>query len=279
MAFTWHVQEDRPEDREKLMALLNERCDKYIFQLERGEGGSLHYQGRFALKTKVRIGKLSKEWLETMGSGVHLSPELDEAASVSYCMKPESRVCGPFAKGHKLPPPAYLGADLPSSWHPWQQQVLDYVQGPVHPREILWFYDPVGGCGKTSVCKYAAFRLKACVLEWGTARHIGYAVVSEGPKSIYMFDLTRTRPEEYTRDTMYSMLEQVKNGFVRSNMYEGGVLLMAPPHVVVFSNQRPSVDAMSADRWTIVELTDDAVARYRHDDRPRFVLRRAVNNA
>jgi len=46
-------------------------------------------------------------------------------------------------------------------------------------------------------------------------------------------------------------IEQVKDMFFYSPKYEGGMVCGPSPHVMIFSNKEPSMEAMSQDRWKI----------------------------
>jgi hypothetical protein len=52
----------------------------------------------------------------------------------------------------------------------------------------------------------------------------------------------------------YDFLEGVKDGLIFSSKYESAMKNMPPCHVVVMMNQQPDMSALSADRYTIVNL-------------------------
>lgn len=63
---------------------------------------------------------------------------------------------------------------------------------------------------------------------------------------------------DYVRDSKdyvnYGVIEQLKNGILMSTKYESGMKRFTKPHVLVLANFRPDVSKMSADRWKIIEL-------------------------
>lgn len=111
-------------------------------------------------------------------------------------------------------------------------------------REILWIYDKVGGKGKSTFGK------------WLRARHGAERVVLRSKAVNFMFkgseyayvNLTRTQ-EEYIG---YQALEELKDGDLISDKYEGRSNMYAPPKVIVFANFRPNVNSMTIDRWRII---------------------------
>ena len=70
---------------------------------------------------------------------------------------------------------------------------------------------------------------------------------------IVVFDITRTVAVENPL-MIYEVLEMLKDGQISSGKYESTVRTIQPVHVLVFSNSAPRVEAMSLDRWDIVEI-------------------------
>ena len=45
--------------------------------------------------------------------------------------------------------------------YPWQGQMFNFMEGPVHPRKVFWIHDKKGNVGKTEWCKrYSDLRYK-----------------------------------------------------------------------------------------------------------------------
>lgn len=245
---------------------------KYCFQEEKcPTTGRLHFQGRFSLKVKKRFSELIKCFeQQEIGSGIHLEIERDEVASDLYCMKSDTRTRGPWS----WPKQTYLGQDLITNLVDWQRRLFKHLQGPVDDREIIWVHDAAGCTGKSSFAKYCAVKLGAEVFSWVSSKHAMHQVAKEADDcKVFIFDLTRTKPEAMAKDDVYSCLEQIKNGYVRSMMYEGGKKLFLPPHVLVLANCKPTFSAVSADRWNVITLNDSHRVEYMLHNRPkRFSL-------
>lgn len=99
-------------------------------------------------------------------------------------------------------------------------------------------------------------------LSYGGARDILNVVadqfVADGEtgRRVYLINLTRARPESYGENELYSAIEQIKDGNVMATKYKSRSIQFAPPHVVVFSNEKPNFPLMSLDRWRLHTLTE-----------------------
>lgn len=247
------TMDDVPTTLAVLSSILHEYCEDFIVQLEKAESGLLHYQMYLNMKDKIRPKTLAIKW-EGLGlHGIELSASSNagKEALKRYAMKDESRVAGPWGK-KKI----YMGEDLPTDQQlmAWQKDIIAYIGHDPHDREILWLWEPEGGIGKTKFCKLLQAKHGAGVISWGNSGDILYAVNNMGPKSVYVFDLTRTKSDKIGDSEVYAALEQVKNGMVFNTKYESKTMLMAPPHVIVFSNEKPDTEKMSKDRWTIKRI-------------------------
>jgi len=253
-AFTWHAN---ILERERLHEALRDLCPKFIYQYEKGEqNGREHFQGRLTLHKKLRLKNLA-ELLHKQYKleGLHLSPEKDEGGSTLYGSKSATRLQGPWCFPEEALP--YNGEDLPTEdlLYPWQQALVRYCRAPVlNNREIVWCCDGIGASGKSTLAKFLHFHLRASCHSWSDTKHTLQAVVSEGAKKVYVFDLTRTKPTEVGNGDLYSALESIKNGHVRSPMYDARTLVFPPPHVIVFANHPPADATLSPDRITLVSV-------------------------
>lgn len=52
----------------------------------------------------------------------------------------------------------------------------------------------------------------------------------------------------------YASIESLKDGLIQSGKYEGGFRMYKPPHVIIFANFLPTLEALSLDRWSITYL-------------------------
>lgn len=137
--------------------------------------------------------------------------------------------------------------------YPWQQEVIQIIKSKPNDRTIFWYWEEFGNMGKTALAKH-------CYLNYGTiflsgkGPDIKYAIsqLKERPKSV-IFGFPRTMEEGIS----YQALEEVKDGLFFSGKYEGGMLCMNPPHVIVFANFPPQEEKLSSDRWKIINIRGD----------------------
>lgn len=128
----------------------------------------------------------------------------------------------------------------------WQTELIEYIEGPVHPREILFIVDPVGGKGKSSMGVYLMQNYQAQVFTPAKRVDI-YHMIKPGP--LYVFDCSAAS----MGDLDQGMLEEIKNGYVVSTKYEPRKICFPRPHVIVFCNNMVQSTLMP-DRIKIKEI-------------------------
>jgi len=173
-----------------------------------------------------------------------------------YCMKPESRVAGPWADKplYRL---KYYARDLECMENPLplQKEIIDIIEGPPDDRRISWYYDPVGNTGKSKLVKWLCHKDMAYNVPFGTANQIKSSIIQFGRHRCFVVDIPRTTGSDETLRDIFSALEGLKNGMVQSTMYgKNSVLYLEPPHVIVFSNSLPCKKLVSRDRWAVFEV-------------------------
>lgn len=127
-----------------------------------------------------------------------------------------------------------------------QSEIMDYVQGPTHDREIYWIYDPKGGVGKTDMANHLISNNGFLV--FGNAKTADVALAWNGENVI--FDYSRSQQDHIN----YGVIEDIKNGRIFSGKYQSCTKLYARPKVIVFANFLPDIEKMSEDRWNIKEV-------------------------
>ena len=142
--------------------------------------------------------------------------------------------------------------------YPWQGQMFNFMEGPVHPRKVFWIHDKKGNVGKTEWCKrYSDLRYKdtyygsSCKTDRDLLHNIKHAGLAE--VRVILLDFSRV-----DKDTIsYSVLERLKNARWSSDKYRGGSHKDFHPHIVAMANFLPRIeDTLSADRWLLGEITD-----------------------
>lgn len=246
-----------------LTKTLKQVAESWVFQEEKAS--NTHYQCCLKTKIRVRQSTLLNKLTEASGLSADLFTvdrmQGDWDSAVAYCTKQESRLSGPYYSDITLAP--YMGEDVAfledkDLRYSWQNSLLKMLlteneEEFLEPndREIIWIEDSSGCTGKSKLVKYLYMKYPSVSeLSFGSSNQLRTALISIGPKRCYFIDIPRTLGEEDSMSTLYSVLEKLKGGFITSTMYgKYGSLLMPPPHIVVFSNSRPKLEALSADRW------------------------------
>lgn len=147
------------------------------------------------------------------------------------------------------------------SLRPWQQSLLDVVTQAPNPRTVHWIWEDQGAVGKSWMAQY--LRIKHSALVLSAAKKVDLAHIISGVKtSIVVFDLSRTTApgegREHSLDAVFSLAEDLKNGYIVSTKYDSRVISFAPPHVLFFANFPPPMNKLSLDRWSITHINSDS---------------------
>lgn len=146
----------------------------------------------------------------------------------------------------------------------WQQDLLNYMESDDSDRHINWITNFDGNVGKTWFIKWLSINKPSVLPIQGSGRvgDIIFIVNNfldeyEDPEWI-IFNLTR-RSNNF--DSIYEILEMIKDGFITSTKYQGRTRNFLSPKVLVMSNQYPDLSQMSIDRWKIQNLDESGCLR------------------
>jgi len=148
------------------------------------------------------------------------------------------------------------GKKAPLEDHPllrWQQSVVEEISHPP-TRRIHWFYDPVGGAGKTWFGLWLVKHKGAQMVTNAATKDVAEVWNPDHPGAEYgvmLFNLTKDIDEHVN----YAVMEQVNDGFCFASKYHSRMKVAGKFHVIVFSNFRPRLTAFVDDRWHVTELT------------------------
>ena len=131
----------------------------------------------------------------------------------------------------------------------WQTALVSYLSREPDPREIRWYYDPVGNNGKSYFStRYQDGRNgRPYVITGGKHSDMLYSFDYE---RVVIFDLPRTVEDHVP----YAVMEAFKNGYFFSTKYEPRRCRFNVPHVIVFANFMPDQSKLSLDRWSIKQI-------------------------
>lgn len=216
-----------------------------IFSKEVGKSGTPHLQGYIEFKQKCRPMECfpvkNIHWEKAKGTKVH---------NMNYITKTNVDY---YLNGHLS-----RSLDIITELYPWQTRVIDIIKKSADPRAIHWYHEPIGNAGKSALVKYICFHYKAIVLS-NKGADMKYGIVKYKEKhniypDIIIIDIPRSVDLNYFS---YTAVEEIKNGCFFSSKYECDMVMMNPPHMMVFSNEIPDLNKMSKDRWHIHEIGMD----------------------
>lgn len=248
--FTLACKEDQTDLR--IQNLLKEISNKWAFQLEKGSTGYLHWQGRFRLRDKKRLGTLVNLVKGQVLEGAHFSPTAGvNSKNFNYVMKLDTRQAGPWTDENpiKIIPRELKEVTL----RPWQKQIADICKEYDGDRTINVLVDLEGGAGKGLLRKYLRHHDIASIPpEAGKAQDI-MAWVCKFQHTAYVFDVPRQIGEKKdSHIQLFKGIESVKDGRGVELRYSPvDVQLAQSPVVWVFTNEYPKKYLLSADRWKI----------------------------
>lgn len=193
---------------------------------------------------------------------LHLEPSRCIKSSVAYCSDPTKRAPNGRLWQHGIEVPderaVYLLDEV--DMFLWQRQLVAELRGPPDERRITWYFDALGGSGKTAICKFLVATFPSCLFfSGGNFRDISHSVCkSTRTPTVVLINLPRSSEGKVS----YGAIEAIKDGLIQTGKYEGGMRIFAPPHVVIMSNFMPQLDQLSLDRWDIRELFENRLVPY-----------------
>lgn len=148
----------------------------------------------------------------------------------------------------------------------WQLELINKFEPPTHAhnaRKVHWYYDEIGGTGKSIVADYLAITEPQ---KWFTTGAFGNAkdasviilhAIQQGWNGHgIIIDLPR---QAESNVGFYQVIEDLKNGRITSQKYAGKVKYIGTiPHVIVFANWKPNFSKLSLDRWVLHHIKHEA---------------------
>ena len=242
--FTLHDPTEADFEFIKSMTCTDVPKFKYcIYALEHGESGhTIHLQGYLELWKRKRWNELGfrKETHFEVAKG-------NREQNVDYISKEGGKI---WINGR-----AVRRAHVITELRPWQKDIVNIVNEEPDERTINWYWEEKGGMGKTALCKYLVKHFNALVVS-GKNNDALFGVINFKNNTghypdIIIIDIPRCIDSEYIN---YLSLEKLKDGCFFCGKYEGTMVLMPTPHIIVFSNYEPDISKMSSDRWKITNL-------------------------
>lgn len=258
--------------------------DEFQFQLETCPTTSAkHFQG--CLKTRIR--KRHSTLLMELAICIGVQENqitLDRMQgtweqALEYTSKDDTRVGTRVFRSKKLvlqEEQRYKGKDLAvfeeQGFYPWQEEVNKIIFEDdsmdikiASGREVIWIDDMEGNNGKSLYTKYLCYNNPNITkLAFGSGSQMRASIVDEGARACYIVDIPRKLCNDDFKNNIFSVIEDLKCGFVKSSMYgQSKTLFFEPPLVIIFSNFRCPIEQLSIDRWKIMGIVNKDLVDYK----------------
>lgn len=254
--------------KENIISLLKIHCKKYVFQLEIGKEGYIHFQGRISLIKKHRLDEIKNIFRDYS----HLCPLFNYIAPTAnatyykgdnfYVIKEETRIFGPWDERE---PDIYIPIHYRGKIDtllPFQRSIIASYN-PLNDREIHLVYCPEGNVGKSTLSSLIHLYQKGrMVPPFNNMKDIMTYLCDiyyekEHSAGILCFDLPRAMPKHQLNE-MFAGIELLKTGFLYDNRYRTREWWIDSPTIWVFSNDFPNLSLLSKDRWRIYKINEQS---------------------
>lgn len=245
------------ENEDELKEVLSKWCKHWTFQLEEGDGGYKHYQGRISLIKKRKLSVLKNKWIDKLPNFIvqTVNPEFSKSGydldGMFYSLKEDTRIDGPWTdKDEVMVTTKQLRMFKQLELRPYQIK-LEAICNTFDMRTIHLVYDKIGGIGKSIFLEYLEnkglaedvppYRLMDDIFQW---------VYCRPTKKAYVFDMPRGMKKDKLGD-FYSGIEVIKNGVAYDKRNFAKKKRFDRPAIIVFTNTLPEFGLMSKDRWRV----------------------------
>lgn len=245
--FVWNNY-SAPADIQVLLNCFQQKGSQWAFQQETGANGTPHLQGAVIFHSKCRPLSLC------------LPPQIhwekmkakDPMEAFRYSSKEDTRTGSVWTHGIRLP--KKISSISLDQLRPWQIEIYNKIKEEPDSRTIHWYWEPAGNVGKTAFTKFLCVNHpEEALVVSGKSTDVFYGIVKfrevhgDYPR-IIVYDIPRSVDQQYV---CFQALEKVKDGIFFSGKYEGCMVVMNCPHLVVFSNESPDYAKLSQDRWNV----------------------------
>lgn len=143
----------------------------------------------------------------------------------------------------------------------WQLECLQQLKDQTD-RQVLWVYESKGCVGKSELSKWLMVHSKYIKLSSISSMNRVAFIINKNSAPGIIFDMPRSNNIEGDKMAIsYGTLEQLKDGTLFSDRYEGLSSIIDVPRIVVFCNFPPDKDKLSLDRWCIFRIDNNKLIR------------------
>jgi hypothetical protein len=130
----------------------------------------------------------------------------------------------------------------------WQEVAINKLRNQSE-RQILFVVDEEGGKGKSVLAKHLMTEEDAWACQGGKINDLMYAY--DTMAKVVIFDMARCNNPDYYP---WNFMENLKNGWFTSTKYKGGMKMFPSPKIIVFMNEQPPRNKLSADRYDVFTI-------------------------
>lgn len=184
-------------------------------------------------------------WKDMIDTGCSLDQVM--LANHEETLKHHAGMSAYYAAYHRVNQPE---SDL-KELRPWQLELEERLLGPVNPRKVIWYYDPVGNMGKTAFIKH--MRMKHSIFSSTNGKTADIALAYQGER-IVMFNYTRA----VSKRINYDVIEALQDNMIMSTKYQSHLKCYpGAPHIVCMANCLPDFTVFSEDRYEIIQMSPE----------------------
>lgn len=231
-------------------------CKKIVFQLEEGDSGYRHFQGRLSLIKKRR----KSEIINIFKANDKLMPRYMKPTTNAkfytgdnfYVMKLDTRVEGPWTeKDYDVYIPRQVREM--TTLRPFQKTIID-SRNLWDTRTINVVYDTLGNLGKSRLTSYIrAYKYGRYIPCLNSYQDVMAIVLASPTSQMYIFDIPRAINQKKLSE-LYSAIETIKDGYAFDTRYSFKEKSFDCPTIWIFTNNLPPENLMSKDRWKIYSI-------------------------
>lgn len=131
---------------------------------------------------------------------------------------------------------------------PWQNALAQELGGEPDDRSVIFYVDEQGGSGKTWFQQWHYSNFPDTTQILGVGKVVDVAFTIDPDRNVFLINVPRGGMQFF----QYSIVEQLKDRMVFSTKYMSSMKVMRTNvHVVVFCNEFPDYEKLSADRVVV----------------------------
>lgn len=247
------VSKEKVPERSTVHKIVTDYAKAFVYQLEQGDGGFLHWDIKVSLIKKRRLGEIAKILHEAGLVGCHVSIMSKAGLESAYSRKVDTRVEGPWTDKDKKPRYVQERFRKPVPWD-WQTGLCEKLVKMLeekNDRNILIKVDN-GNEGKSWFKGWMMATRDDVIILPASLRNPGEMIeyicslVEDGWKGIILMDVPRATSFKHW-GTLAAGLETIKQGFLYDHRYKGKMVTIEPPQICCFMNEAPPSSVMTSD--------------------------------